>query len=244
MWKFIAVTLLFFYSCSEENPNLSDDAFYHKIEAFDEVELNNRYQELKTRMNKQREGFKKDLGHRNMSEVIPVAKKYLYKTLNDSLFHFWLDTKWDFNGITEIPRSGSIACGYFVTTTLRHAGFKIDRVKLAQQAASIIINTLCDQKSIKIFSNKNLTGLKEYFKSIDEGLYIIGLDNHVGFIQKKDTSAYMIHSSGVSPHKVMIQNIHECGPVLWSSFHMIGNLLGNKNVLEKWIKGEEIPMKS
>src|SRR5215212_694349 len=33
----------------------------------------------------------------------------------DSIIPYWIGTKWNFNGITEVPQKGSIACGYFVT---------------------------------------------------------------------------------------------------------------------------------
>lgn len=235
-------SILVLVSCSHPDRLPAVNSYYYHLNQLNEDDFQKEYQQLKSRMNEKRQDFFTRSNNSKMEKIIPEAQHYLNTTLNDSIFHFWLNTPWDFNGITETPGKGNIACGYFVTTTLRHAGFKIDRVKLAQQAASVIINTLCDQTTVKIFSNKNISGLKKYVNSLDEGLYIIGLDNHVGFIQKKDTSAYMIHSSGVPPLKVMIQNIHECGPVLWSSFHMIGNLTGNKKVIEKWIKSEEIPM--
>lgn len=46
---------------------------------------------------------------------------------------FWYGTPWDFNGTTEQPGTGAIACGYFVTTVLRDAGVQLERVRLAQQ---------------------------------------------------------------------------------------------------------------
>src|SRR6187455_2399459 len=33
----------------------------------------------------------------------------------------WIGTAWNFNGTSEKPQQGSIACGYFVTTILRDA---------------------------------------------------------------------------------------------------------------------------
>ena len=73
-------------------------------------------------------------------------ERHLVEMLTDSIFPFWIGTKWGFYGTTQVPGKGKIACGYFVSTTLEHAGFDIERIKLAQQASSVIISTLCNKK--------------------------------------------------------------------------------------------------
>ena len=46
------------------------------------------------------------------------ASQLLFSNLADSVFPAWYGTKWDFNGHTNVPKEGLIACGYFVSTTL------------------------------------------------------------------------------------------------------------------------------
>jgi hypothetical protein len=62
-------------------------------------------------------------------------KKDLAYIIDKKLLPYWLGTTWNFNGTTQVPGEGSIACGYFVTTLLRDAGVKLERVKLAQMAS-------------------------------------------------------------------------------------------------------------
>lgn len=227
---------------SGQKKNLLPDSWYYATVRFGEEEFQQHYNQFRFRMEKKQAAFKLDLNLKSPSELRPLARKYLQQSIIDSLFLYWLDTPWDFYGTTEMPRQGNIACGYFVTTTLKHAGFNLNRVQLAQQAASVIIQTLCDKSSIKIISNGKLSLLQQYFKQIKEGLYIIGLDNHVGFIQKRDTSTFMIHASGSSPYQVVIENTAECRPILKSQFFMIGDLLGNDQLIDKWIHGDKIFM--
>ncbi len=60
------------------------------------------------------------LYQKDKNKAIDIASHYLYsKLLNDIVPH-WYGTPWDFNGHTNIPNQGEIACGYFVSTTLRH----------------------------------------------------------------------------------------------------------------------------
>src|SRR5688572_11801089 len=51
---------------------------------------------------------------------------YLETCLRDSMFEYWYGTRWGFYGTTPKPRQGKIACGYFVTTTLKHLGLNIN----------------------------------------------------------------------------------------------------------------------
>jgi hypothetical protein len=49
---------------------------------------------------------------------------------------------WDYNGYTNTPKNGVIACGYFVSTTLKHFGFNLNRYDVAKKYSSSIVKTL------------------------------------------------------------------------------------------------------
>jgi hypothetical protein len=162
-------------------------------------------------------------------EAIP---SYLETCLRDSVFAYWYDTPWDFYGTTEEPRKGNIACGYFVTTTLKHLGLNIDRVFLAQQASSVLIKEVCDEESIKVFSNSHYKNMKEYVQKYSGNIFIAGLDNHVGFIVKEDSELYFVHSSGIQPFKVVKEKVDDAGLLVYSKYHMVGHLN-----FKNWAKG-------
>lgn len=169
-----------------------------------------------------------------------MAREYLYTTLTNAIFTSWYGTTWDFNGITEKPRKGKIACGYFVTTTLKHAGFSLPRVKLAQQAASIIIKTLCLKKSIKTFNK--LEQLKAYLDKQPEGIYIVGLDTHVGYLWNTRQALYFVHAS-YSGNRQVSKELWNASVVLSKSkLFMVGNLLDNVDLMNHWIKGTAVVM--
>ncbi|MFT7592013.1 MAG: hypothetical protein ACI9UJ_001942, partial [bacterium] len=66
-------------------------------------------------------------------ESLTSEGDFIERALVNSVFHFWYGTSWDFNGYTKTPNKGTVACGYFVSTTLKHIGFNVNRYKLAQQ---------------------------------------------------------------------------------------------------------------
>ncbi|BDS12898.1 hypothetical protein [Aureispira anguillae] len=201
------------------------------------------YGETRNRIHQKRFSYEKDW--KKSPQKLPLlqkmAKEYLYKNLTDSVFGYWYGTTWDFNGITEQPRKGKIACGYFVTTTLEHCGFSLPRVKLAQQAASIIIRSLCASKSIQVFNK--LAHLKTYMDKQEEGLYIVGLDTHVGYLWKTATQLYFVHAS-YSGNKQVSRELWNTSIVLGKSkLFVVGDLLGNKDLINHWIKGTPIAMR-
>lgn len=169
------------------------------------------------------------------------AKAYLYETLTDSVFSYWYGTTWDFNGITEQPKKGKIACGYFVTTTLEHCGFTLPRVKLAQQAASIIIRSVCLNESIQVFNQ--LEKLKAYLDTQPEGIYIVGLDTHVGYLWNTRQNLHFVHASYSGNKQVSKELWNESIVLGKSKLFVVGNLLDNVDLMNHWIMGTGVVMR-
>lgn len=135
-------------------------------------------------------------------ERTPSSEKKFISFLMDSLVACWYGTPWDYNGITEAPGEGQIACGYYVTTTLRDAGMKINRVKLAQCVSQNLLWDLC--KDFKKYSDKSLEYFVNDIEKTGYGLYIVGLDNHTGYIYHDGKDVWFIHS-GVYPPKCALK---------------------------------------
>lgn len=174
--------------------------------------------------------------------ILTQAKRYVERTLGDSIFYYWYGTAYDFNGITQQPKQGKIACGYFVTTTLQQMGFSIPRVALAQQAASVILNSLCTPESIKIY--QSLTALKKHMDAQPQGLYLIGLDTHVGYLWKTERELYMVHSSQSGNNQVSRERWDQSTVLSRSKAFYVGDLLGNERLMETWVKGQVIAVAS
>lgn len=197
-----------------------------------EVDLNN-YQNLKQQIKKEQKSLKKrsDI---NQAKKIELAQAYMSEMLVDSIFIYWLGTKWDFNGYTEKPREGEVACGYFVSTTLRDLGIRLNRYKIAQKAASEIVSSLCDQQSITRLSS--LDKLKEFLENVEEQeILIVGLDYHVGFLFKKDNKSYFAHSNYINRKGVEIELIENSTALKNTQVYVVGNFTKNKKVVGNWL---------
>lgn len=156
--------------------------------------------------------------------------------LTHKIFPYWYGTNWDFYGTTEKPNEGSIACGYFVTTTLRDIGVPISRTKLAQCASEEMIKNLVNEKNIYRFSNIPIKEFESTLKQKGNGIYVVGLDNHTGFVLFSDEGNYFIHSSGIAPFKVVKDKLTESRLIVNSKYRVVGKISADKDLLLGWVK--------
>ena len=181
----------------------------------------------------------KNLYHTNKTKAIDSASRYLYsKLLNDIVPH-WYGTEWDFNGHTNIPNQGEIACGYFVSTTLKHLDFNLNRYKMAQAAGMDEATLLQHRTELKVFSNISFEELKAKVNKVyNDGIYFVGLDNHVGYVLIKDKELYFLHSS-YCVDKVIIE-LAETSPCFWSNIYVFAEINTNKDLVKHWILNERL----
>ncbi len=160
--------------------------------------------------------------------------------LND-FFPFWYGTEWDYDGITETPGEGSIACGYFVSTTLKHLYFNLNRYKLAQQSGLSGAKTIQMGAPIRKFypsENKEITQVLRL--NLKEGLYQVGLSCHVGYLLIRNNEVYFIHSNYFHSG-VMIERAADSDAFV-SNIYVISDITYNDKLTEKWILHEFIPI--
>lgn len=171
-------------------------------------------------------------------EAIISEASELLENILPEMMRCWLGHPWDFNGVATVPGEGKIACGYFITTIMRDAGFKIDRVRLAQQASQNIIRTFVEDR--ELYEIKTNTPYPKYIEDISkkyEGIHIVGLDKHVAFIVIKDGEMRFIHSGG-KLKRVVDEGRDDANSLQKSNYRVISNISRNENVIKKWILGE------
>lgn len=170
---------------------------------------------------------------KNTKNINPNARGELFSQCIDTkIIPHWIGTPWDYNGVTQIPNQGFIACGYFVTTVLRDAGISINRVKMAQCASETMIRSLT--KNVKNYSTFSFDDFIQDIKSKGIGLSIIGLDNHTGFLYYNGKELYFIHSSFVGEGKVAKEIASENGILYNSKYKVVGFISKDETFIEGW----------
>jgi len=152
----------------------------------------------------------------------------------NNIFPYWYGTPWDYNGTTKKPNEGKIACGYFVTTTIEHMGFSLNRIKLAQCASEEMIKELVSKEYIFRFSGISINEFEKKIIAKGNGLYIIGLDNHTGFVLVSNEGNYFIHSSYAIPRKVLKEKLSDSKIIEKSKYRVLGKVSADKKFLTNW----------
>ena len=149
-------------------------------------------------------------------------EKIFTAAVTSTIIPNWLGTAWDFNGVSETP-------------VLRDAGLPIARIKLAQYASEQMITTLVQPKYVKRFHNITIDFFIKNVQSLGYGLYIVGLDNHTGFIFNDGTEVYFIHSSIVGTRNVQQEKALTSLVLRQSKYKVLGKISADEKVLSKWI---------
>jgi hypothetical protein len=214
----------------ENNNRIQNLKQLSEIEALDSYEMTKRKIEI------QKKQFKFNNLHTDS------IGKIFEKSLLNKIIPFWEGTEWSFEGHTSKPKSGSISCGYFVSTTLQDVGLNLNRYKLAQQSPINEAKSLALVSEVKEISERltadNISAIKKYLK---EGIHFIGFDeSHVGFVLKKNDDLYLIHSNYVNAVGVEIEPIEKSEVFnSYNKFYLV-ELSTNEKLLNHWINKEQI----
>lgn len=168
------------------------------------------------------------------------AREALLRYLEQSAFPAWAGTTWNFYGTTTTPREGTIACGYYVTTVLEQAGFKLERVVLAKQASSYLVSTLARGTKVEwLRPADNADAVAQVRARFGDGLFVVGFDFHVGFLRLDGARAEFCHSSFIEPGAVTCEDPVASGAFA-SRVYVVSDAL-NDRVLDDWVLGRAVP---
>jgi hypothetical protein len=167
------------------------------------------------------------------------ARARLLWAVREELVPAWLGTTWAFHGTSTVPGEGTIACGYFVSTVLQHAGLQVERVRMAQQASEYIVRSFAPAASIRRFRAGDVQAVVADTLTRPDGLYVVGMDFHVGLLVKRHDEVEFCHASFLGPAEVV------CGdprtdPGFVSRYHVVGPVTSDR-VVDAWLAGHRIP---
>ena len=200
-----------------------------------------RYQELKADLSEKRRSLSLRYEKARTAQEIASVHREARDTLESALpemMRCWLGTPWDFHGTARTPGSGKIACGYYVSTVMLDAGFKVERFELAQQASQNIIRTFVPKNDMHKHSDVKYDDFLAKVISRGPGVRIVGLDRHVAFlVVPEGGDIRFIHSSGAAPKRVVDENREDADVLRSSRYRVTGNITGNDQVIHKWLTG-------
>lgn len=169
-----------------------------------------------------------------------LARTYTELLLN-KIIPYWYGTVWDFNGYTAKPGEGAVACGYFVSTTLQHSGMNLNRYKMAQKSAMDGALMLESRDSLEIIRSSRDAFVANFKNRAKDGLYMVGLSFHVGYLYKSGETVKFIHSSYLSPNCVVMEDAAISEALGQSKVFVVADITHNRKLMKKWLNDEVIP---
>lgn len=182
--------------------------------------------------------YREAAGPAEQQAVIREARATLEHSLV-AMMRCWLGTPWAYEGMAERPGEGAIACGYFVTTVLRGAGFRLERNALAQQAAQNILLSFLPHEELRLRVGVPYKTFRHETMRGAPGIYLVGLDTHIGFVVVQDHDYRFIHSSGSHPWRVVDEHSGAASVLERSHYRVLGHLTANDEVIRRWLLGEK-----
>ena len=127
--------------------------------------------------------------------IIAEARRLVEDAMSEEILPAWLGTPWSFNGVSRRPGAGSIACGSFVVFTLQDAAFRIPSRMLRQPSENIIKNLVPAGGIRRYAMQRPAFEVVRDIREQGDGLYMVGLDVHVGFLVNRGGDVAFWHST-------------------------------------------------
>ncbi|MCE9610038.1 MAG: hypothetical protein K8R23_07495 [Chthoniobacter sp.] len=197
------------------------------------------YTGMVARLAAQRRALEGERRQHGVSEQLLAEARLLYCQSFAELAGQWMGTPWDFNGTTQTPRVGQIACGYFVSTLLRDAGFVVERSRLGQQASEVIARTMTTREFMRARSEESLDTFVAACRKHPPGVYLVGLDFHTGYLVNDGAELWFVHASyGQAARYVLVEKAGESAYLGNSKYRHVAFLTEDRNFLLGWLAGK------
>ena len=140
--------------------------------------------------------------------VLARARDVAFRAIVDELAPLWLGMPWGLGKDSTATRPYQpgkvVGCSYFVTALAQGAGVVLDdRFRFAQAPALVIQRAFSPGKGA-IHRYLSIPGerLAREVSALGDGLYLIGLDVHVGFVVVDGGRARLLHASYTGARQV------------------------------------------
>jgi hypothetical protein len=162
----------------------------------------------------------------------------------DDLVAPWMGTPWGLgtNSTARRPHEPgmTVGCSYFVTSILQGAGVALDnRYHFAQAAALHIQRSLvgAGRAGIHRFLSIPPAELAPKIAALGDGLYLIGLSNHVGFVIVRGAGVRFVHASYTNDRAVSDEPLATAAAIAASqpSGYFVSPLVTRAGTADDWL---------
>lgn len=171
------------------------------------------------------------------------ARAYVRAAIVREIVPAWLGMPWGLgkNSTANRPHAPgmTVACGYFVAAVLEAAGLRIEsRFKFAQAPALAVQKALAPDAVHRYFSVAgDVLGRK--IAGLGDGVYIIGLANHIGFVVVDAGAVRLVHASYTGDQVVTDEPLAAAQAIADSrpKGYFVSPVMQDDRSAELWLRG-------
>jgi hypothetical protein len=189
-------------------------------------------------------------GERARAAVRDRARAFVIETLVSDIFPAWMGMPSGAGPSSTASRPHQegmfISCSYFLTAALQNAGLVLEsRARFAQAPASWIQRALLPPGG-QIHRYGGLPPEELERRLVAEhgdGLYVVGLDIHVGFLVIRDGRVTFVHSSYTPPGTVVEEPLRSSLAIAYSRSkgYWVSPLFRDDRLVELWLRAAPVP---
>jgi hypothetical protein len=193
-------------------------------------------------------------GPAERASIRDEARKYVVDAIVEQIFPAWLGMPWTMAVIRDglkpdarvpfEPGKG-ISCSFFVVSVLENAGLRLaGRRTFAGAVALPIQRSLSPaDKDLRRFHGIGPTGLEQKMLAWGDGLYVAGLNCHIGFIVVRDGRVRFVHASYTEPYRVVDEPLVGSAAIENSPGYVVTALYRDDRLIDLWLKGDPVPFR-
>jgi hypothetical protein len=188
-------------------------------------------------------------GEEKKAALRAEARAYVRAAIVREIFPAWFGMSWGLgaNSTADRPHAPgmTVACGYFVSSVLENAGLRLGtRFTYAQAPALHVQKTLAPGDLHRYFSISG-QALADKIAGLGEGLYIIGLANHIGFVVVDAAGVRLVHASYTGDQVVISEPLATAQAIADSrpKGYFVTPVMHDERLADLWLRGARVPLK-
>ncbi|MBN2494717.1 MAG: hypothetical protein JXR96_09025 [Deltaproteobacteria bacterium] len=205
------------------------------------------------RIERQREKLadqlKRARGRAEKDRVYLAARELVTGSITGDIFPAWMGTPWhmgeDDDASMPHQEGKRVSCSMFVTAVLQNAGLRLDdRVRWAHSRALTIQRSLAPRcEDLHRYLSISPRELAERLARLRAGLYLIGLNCHIGFVVIGAGEVRFVHSNYVDPERGVVDEPLATSRAIANSQqagYWVTPLFQDERLVELWLSGEPV----
>jgi hypothetical protein len=177
------------------------------------------------------------------------ARRTVLAAITDTIFPAWMGTPWGLGPSSTAIRPHQtgkvVGCSYFVTGVLLNAGLRLGNRARFAQAPSLWMQQALTTASADLhrLPGMPMDALTRRLLALGDGVYIVGLNIHTGFLVVRDGTVRVVHASYTPPNQVVDEALGEAQVIAlsWRRGYAVTPIFQDDRLIDYWLSGQPVP---